>query len=206
MAHDLVIHAESLLHFEPVPFEEVPEADWLFFYSKNAVRFLVSQIEDKELLKSYKIGCFGKSTSTYFADKANMNVDFIGSGLPKEVATNFKAAVKTEKVLFIQATQSRKSIQKNWGAELHYRELVVYDNQIKPSINLSKDFDIAILTSPLNAKAFLEVAYKEQQVLITMGKTTSNFISSTYNIHSYQPNQPSLESIISLLDQILKES
>jgi len=133
-------------------------------------------------------------------------VDFIGSGVPKDVASNFKAEIKTDKALFIQATQSRKSIQNNWGSEMNYGALVVYDNQIKPAIKLFKDFDVAILTSPLNAKAFLDHAHKEDQILITMGKTTSDYIAKSYKLDSYQPDQPALESIISLLDQILKES
>jgi len=40
------IHGKSLLKFSAIPFQKTPKSDWIFFYSKNGVKFFFQRLKD----------------------------------------------------------------------------------------------------------------------------------------------------------------
>ena len=50
---------QSLIDFTPVRFNKIPEADWIFFYSKKAVHYFYRQALDQNLAIKPMIGTMG---------------------------------------------------------------------------------------------------------------------------------------------------
>ena len=172
----LEIIGQSLIHFSPVPFSTIPTTDWLFFYSKNGVKFFFEQVQKSPSFQKdiggKKWAAMGKGTATAFV-KYGINPDFIGDGKPSSTAEQFQAVAANQTVLFIQAKTSKKSIQKLLNKQTTIKELVVYDNQIKSDFELPY-FDVLVFTSPLNAQAYFEkYPLQKPQSIIAIGNTTA---------------------------------
>jgi uroporphyrinogen-III synthase len=90
-------HAEgqSLVELSPSPFSEIPAADWVFFSSKNAVRFFFQPLKSGggfELppdLEMAKWAALGPATAKALAEFVEQ-VDFVGTGEPKSTAAAFR--------------------------------------------------------------------------------------------------------------------
>ena len=85
-----MVHGRSLVELSPLPFAEVPRADWIFFSSGNAVRFFFEQLkpEQKTELARVQWAALGPSTAKILAEYIG-KVDFVGTGEPEETARRF---------------------------------------------------------------------------------------------------------------------
>jgi len=167
MQYELV--AQSLIEFKAVDFTPPPKTDWIFFYSKNAVRFFLSGLTSN--LPPSKYACMGKGT-THLAKAKKLNVQFIGNGKPKATAQQFLQVAEGQSVLFPRANRSKKSIQRLLKNKIEAYDLIVYENEIKKEWEVP-DCDILVFTSPLNAKAyFSKYLAKAHQKIIAIGNTT----------------------------------
>jgi len=54
---DFVVTGRSLLDFKPIPFKAFPKTDWIFFYSRKAVEFFLTQTHN--LPTDIKIAAYG---------------------------------------------------------------------------------------------------------------------------------------------------
>jgi len=170
------IIGQSLIHFSPIPINNLPKSDWVFFYSKKGVQFFMEQVQNapkfQKLIESVKWAVMGKGTAATLA-KFGIQADFIGTGHPTSTTAQFYKIAETHKVLFVRARNSKKSVQKIWRQPKNVVDLIVYDNQIKT------DFDIPfceylVFTSPLNAKAFFQkYPIDKSQKVIAIGNTTA---------------------------------
>ncbi len=162
----------SLVTFQAVPFLNVPETDWIFFYSKQAVKFFFENVRQNNFTINAKLAVFGKGTAK--ALEAEMYVaDFVGIGTPEANATYFATLAKGQKVLFPRAANSRLSIQKLLANNIQAVDIVVYDNQPRTDIELPT-CDWLVFTSPLNAVAyFSKYELQKGQEIIAIGKTTA---------------------------------
>ena len=79
--------AQSLIDFFPESFLKLPQADWLFFYSKKGVQFFFKN-KPKNFSKKTKWAAMGEGTATALAHQ-NISLDFIGDGSPETTAMNF---------------------------------------------------------------------------------------------------------------------
>ncbi|MEL7020121.1 MAG: uroporphyrinogen-III synthase [Bacteroidota bacterium] len=166
------VHGESLLQFTLLPFDNLPIVDWIFFYSKTAVRFFFQTLADRPL-PSCRYAAIGPRTAAVLSAHVSA-VDFVGNGQPSTTAMRFVACAKGERVLFPRARQSRQSVQKQLQQDIEVVDLVIYDNQIRQDIALPRA-DILVFTSPLNAKAYFQYRpYATGQQLVAIGTTTAD--------------------------------
>ncbi len=85
----------SLIELSLLPFSEIPAADWVFFSSKNAVRFFFQHLQSGGDFKSppgwekLKWAALGPATAKALAEFVE-KVDFVGTGEPKSTAEAFR--------------------------------------------------------------------------------------------------------------------
>ena len=77
-----------LIAFNPIPFHSLPPSNWIFFYSKNAIRFFQT-LGGFDQLWNQKIAVIGQPSADYLLQKTNIQADFIGNGVPKKTGRNF---------------------------------------------------------------------------------------------------------------------
>lgn len=171
--HDLgkqwTVTAESLLEFRAVPITRLPAANWYFFYSARGASFFLQQTEPPT---GVQLGCLGQSAAQVL-QAAGYTPQFIGEGDPKKVAEAWLPHVKQQKVVFVQAQQSRASVKKLLSGHIQATELVVYDNRMREQV-APLHTDYLIFTSPLNFQAYIQHhSIGSQQRLIGIGSTTA---------------------------------
>ena len=121
LGHTII--GQSLIQFSPVDFE-MPSADWVFFYSRNGVKYFFEHSQGQ--LAPYKWAAIGPETAELLSEYV-LDVDFVGDGVPESTAEKFHNMITDrEKVCFARAVNSQKSIQKNLPDE-QVVDLVVYD-------------------------------------------------------------------------------
>lgn len=169
-AIDAQVTALSLIDFKPCPFE-LPDSEWLFFYSKSGVDYFIDKIESLETLSKYKFATFGEMTGQALEKAINKPVDYVGNAQADKVIAELFPQVGSKGICFVCGKASIRSVQKKWPATLAYKEVIVYDHQPKKDIELSQ-YDIAILTSPMNVEAFLQSGGQAKTILC-IGTTTA---------------------------------
>lgn len=199
-----VVHAWSLLRFQPVTLTDQPLVDWLFFYSKKGVKFLLEQFEPPTELR---LAAMGKATGEALTT-AGFPPDFVGSGQPNEVAEAFKPLAQGQRVGFVQARQSRQSVQLILKNVVQSTNWVVYDNQPEEAkARTVPTTDYLLLTSPLNVIALL--GQKDRFVksrFIVIGSTTAQSLRRTGIVNFRQAEAPSEAALLQCLLRWEKES
>lgn len=183
----------SLIDFEALTFQYPSEAyDWIFFYSKNGVRYFFDQLKAGH--SSFpKFAVMGSGTNNAL-NSFGHRADFIGTGKPKDVATQFLALAKHQGVLFPQAKNSKQSIQKILAEQIESQQLLVYNNSKKRNIPTHlQENDILVFTSPLNAESYLDhFSIGANKTVISIGASTSFFLQKNKIsgfIESEAPNE-----------------
>lgn len=160
----------SLVEFSALAFDKIPDSDWLFFYSKNGIEYCFSQLDTLDNLPP--IGVIGKASAEFLKLHYNINAQFVGTGHPKETAAQFLSVANGQKVLFVQAKNSKQSVQKLLSKKVFVESLLVYDNYPKTDFELPQ-LDVLVFTSPLNVAAyFANYSYQKGQAIISIGRTT----------------------------------
>lgn len=199
-ASSFELHGESLIQFTPIPFDHLPDTDWIFFYSSNGVRyFFEGLLQNKLTLHSeIKFGAIGGGTAAtlkLFVNQAH----FIGSGDPVATSQKFNAEVKGKSILFIRALQSKKSIQKMLGPDVTICDLPVYRNEVRVKFELPT-CDVIVLTSSLNAEAYFEkYSWNANQMVVAIGQPTAVTIRKVTDKDPLIPSEPSEEAIAQLI-------
>ncbi len=160
----------SFIETKKVALKNIPQTDWIFFASSNAVDHFFSQ--DPELKPKTKFGVIGKSTEQELK-KYNRNAAFVGSiNDTKVVGKKFAKAVGSETVLFPQAKGGLRSIQQQFEDSNKITDLVVYETVKKEHTKLP-EVEIVVFTSPSNVESFFEKAkINANQKVIAIGKST----------------------------------
>jgi len=164
----------SLLSFMPVPFDPIPIVDWLFFYSKNGVKYF---FEQNQFAQDISIAAMGVSTASV-VEKYGYQVAFIGKGSPDKIATTFANKAKGQKVAFLRASNSKKSIQTKLKAGTEIIDRVVYRN-IPITNCFLPPYDILVFTSPANAQTYFKYnTFLAKQLICSIGATTTSTLQS----------------------------
>lgn len=196
----------SLIKITSIEVAEIPKATWLFFYSKNGVKYFVQNARRLHSdLKPYKIGHIGQQTAKY-AQQLNLKADFIGPGDGQSCAEDFIPLLKPgDTLLFPCATNSQHSLRPFIPKTIRSVRLDVYSNQPKNKISLP-NIDLAVLTSPLNASVFIE-NYKGESLpdLISIGKTTAKTIVKLSQQSPLITKEPNEESILMTIQSIISQ-
>lgn len=167
------IIGESLVAFEPVAFAELPEIDWCFFSSRNAVKFFFQGLKAAGLPvpAGLKWGVLGEGTAKSLKEQGYV-ADFAGNGEPQSVGAAFGVVAEGQCVLFPRAAQSRESIQKILTGLVTIVDLVVYTNVPRTDFELPSA-ELLVFTSPLNAQAyFAKYSLLKGQKLVAIGQST----------------------------------
>lgn len=166
-----VVHGQSLIDFQPVPFQPPDTMDWLFAYSSRGVHFFFEDLPPGDWA-SARWAVMGEGTAQALRGHG-ISPSFVGSGQPEEVAETFGALAKGQRVVFLQAAQSRQSVQQLLGDTVQTQSLVVYDNQPLSGFTLPP-CEVLVFTSPLNVHAYFnQYVYQAQQYLVAIGTTTA---------------------------------
>ncbi len=175
-----LVEGRSLVALAPLPFREMPECDWIFFSSKNAVRFFFQNIENQKIdLPKSKWAALGQATAKVLAEYVG-KVDLVGTGEPKGTAVGFREANPGPsppgvglRILFPAARRSRQSVMSLLAPDFHCIHFEIYDNQpiAEPPFSAA---DVLVFTSPMNAEAYFSkhILGKKQRV-VAIGATTA---------------------------------
>ena len=163
---------QSLIKFNPVKFD-LPWSEWLFFYSKNGVKYYFDQ-QPPQRMRSHKLACFGSGTASYLLDNYGFMPDYIGTGERKSTTLGLLDAASDESICFVIGRNSIRSVQELIADKLETTEICVYDNIPESKLDLS-NYKTAIITSPLNYESFVNNGGKAKH-LISIGETTSQKI------------------------------
>lgn len=164
------VEGKSLIEFKPIKFKELPQAEWIFFSSKHAVKYFLEQKPD---VKGRKFGCIGTSTSAELRAHG-LRADFIGQSTDtKLVGKQFAAKVGSAKVLFPIAKDSLQSVQWQMPKRDNVINLNVYAT-LKHSAEVDPNVKIVVFTSPSNVEAYFEKnKWNEGQLSVAMGDATA---------------------------------
>lgn len=194
---DYTVHYESLITFSPLNFEFPKDADYVFFSSKNGVKFFFDAVET--FPSNIKIGAVNKGTAqALFA--LGYHVDFIGNGGDIAKVSEDFDNVASGKVVFIQAKNSLRSIQKFIRKQSDTQTLVVYENKPKTIIEKRTE-KLLIFTSPMNVEAYFNrYGLSEEQSVISIGSSTSDKLKSLGFTDFKTAFEP---TYISIIDEII---
>jgi hydroxymethylbilane synthase len=165
------IHGKSLIDVRPIRFTSIPETDWIFFSSRNAVSAFFGQ--NPQLKEGVKFAVIGTGTESALKSHG-YEASFVGKTADTgEVGKAFSIVADGHSVLFPQARKSMRSVQKQLSFQTKVFDLFVYSTEIKTDIE-APDADVVIFTSPSNVEAYFEKFNLEKvQRVIAMGTTTA---------------------------------
>lgn len=199
------IQGLSLIDFKPIAFEYQKDADWLFFYSKNGIKYFFEQQKTTTQLPA--IAVIGEASALYLKQHYSITANFVGTGHPRDTAEQFAILTKGEKVVFVQAQHSKQSVQKLLGEHIISHNLIVYNNYFKSHFEISPA-DILVFTSPMNVNAyFSRYTLQAFQQVVSIGKTTAKTLNQ-HGIANYiiasKPNETALaETCLDIINQRL---
>lgn len=198
------IIGQSLIQFSPTPTTAIPNVDWIFFYSKNGVKYFLEMVKSSPSfsIKMVKWAVIGKGTAEALTTY-QIQPDFIGNGRPKATAQAFGEMAAGQAVLFPRAKNSKKSIQNLLCSQLTVNDLVVYENEVKANFTIPY-CDILVFTSPLNATAYFQkYALNAKQKIIAIGKTTEKTLQQLGIKNSIIATKPSEQALANAVTQVL---
>lgn len=194
-----IINAASLQEITPVPFDEVPQTEWLFFYSRNAVRtFFAHVINIKFDATQYRIATLGHGTADELEKRTGISADFIGNGSMDDIAASLLHAIGSESVCFVRGKNAVQSIQLRLP-NIRMTELITYNN-IKKSGFTVPPSDILVFTSPLNVAAYyFENLVQMDQIVVAIGNSTAKALMNLGIFKVKVPEKPTEKSICDLI-------
>jgi uroporphyrinogen-III synthase len=159
-AHGWKVFGQSFVILSPIPFEQIPEAEWLFFSSQNAVRFFFQNLEKRNItLPNVQWAALGPATARVL-DHFTGEVAFTGTGEPKGSAQLFRRhCARLQRsigpVVFPAAKRSRQSVMNLLQSDFQCIHFEIYDNQpLKDPMPRTED--VLAFTSPLNAESYFK--------------------------------------------------
>ena len=164
----------SLTRFESIPFQGIPECEWIFFSSRNCVKYFFNQ--NPVIPIGVKIGSIGGTTAEALI-KRGIESHFTGNGLDTSaIGKQFAELAGEARVLFPQSTASFRTVQKQFTPEQKVVDMVVYDTIENENITIP-DADVVVLTSPSNAILyFRKKKVLPDQVFVPIGLSTAEVL------------------------------
>lgn len=173
-AHGFILYDQLLAEYSPVSWT-LPSADfsWIFFSSKQAVRYFMKRYKHQE---GIKYGAIGKGTADELR-KYQQRASFIGQSTDTaRIGKQFAAMVGKSHVLFPVASNSMRSVQKQFPVSNQCIDLVVYrtEQQIPDTF---PEADVYLVSSPANAEVLLShVPVRPDARWIAFGDATAKVL------------------------------
>lgn len=159
-----------LIDIVKIPFSYTPQVNWIFFTSKNSIKYFFEQ--NPTVSENVKYGIISQAsekTLRYFGKHST----FVGNGVDlAKIAKDFRQVLGNDSVLFPQAMDSLQTIQKYLAFTNTTHNLYTYKTILKTEFELPYT-DIVVFTSPSNVKAYFS-KYKldPRQLVVAMGSST----------------------------------
>lgn len=196
-AFGYTVSGKSLIETTPVAFSQIPACDWIFFSSKNGVKYFFEQ--NPSLPAGIKFGTTGSGTARALR-KFGYTESFCGSSTDmEETGKEFAEFARGAKILFPQAADSLQTIQKQLKGFAECINLVVYKTNPKTGIKIP-DAAITVFTSPSNVDSFFSANKKRLSgKAIAIGKSTDAHLRE-YGINNallpYSPDETGLADAV----------
>ncbi len=191
--------ARSMLHFEHVAFELPRKGDWVFAYSRHGVEGFLAQGRTLEWLGGgdRRLAAIGAKTAEAWT-AAGLECGFVGTGEPASTAEAFRAIASGSEVVFVEAEQSRGSVQALLGPTVSALALTTY-RATAAEIDLPP-VDIALLTSPRSAELFLARVDEPARVqLFCIGPTTAAAVGALgFGVAGVAP-RPEVDALLQMI-------
>ena len=199
-----IVHAESLIEFDLVPFNYFPYCEWIFFYSPRCVQYFFD-MADANRYRNSRFAVMGTGTARAMIER-DIIPDFIGNGNPEQTAESFVEEAYEQRVLFPQAENSRKSVEKLIADQVEVMDIVVYSNLAKKEFSIPES-DILVFTSPLNAQTYFDkYSLMSKQKVLAIGKTTAESLRNMGIFKFYIAETPTISGILTAITNIRTES
>jgi uroporphyrinogen-III synthase len=197
------LHAESLITISKIRFTHTPKTDWIFFSSKNAIKYFFSQ--EPELAPAVKFAVMGEA-SRQFLKTYDKEAAFVGKGVDvSAIAKDFASQIGNQTVLLPQAIDSFQSIQKQLSFSNNCFNLFVYKTTVKTDFEIPTA-DVLVFTSPSNVKAyFAKYQYYPQQIVVGIGSTTAAALRTAGVKQVSLPKSFTEEGLLEILQSLLSE-
>ncbi|MDQ3192795.1 MAG: hydroxymethylbilane synthase [Bacteroidota bacterium] len=166
-----LVTGQSLIDIKPIRFSSIPDTDWIFFSSSHAV---IEFFKQKPSIKTgIKYGVIGKGTEATL-NTFDIKADFVGASAETNlVGKEFAQIADGKGVLFPQAKDSLRSVQKQLSFQTKVYDLFVYKSTSKNKITIPET-DVVVFTSPSNVEAFFKHSdLSNVQRVICIGTTTA---------------------------------
>lgn len=197
------IYNQSLIDFSIIENEQFPDFEWIFFYSRNAVKYFFEQkVNQNRDFGKKRFGVMGTGSQKALLT-FGLEAEFVGRGEPQKIAKDFFQLTKSDKILFIRAKQSKQSVE-SFFVEKQYESIAVYDNVAKSNPQIPYT-DVAILTSPLNATGYFIGDNTKSKILISMGTTTHSYILERYQRDSLIPEESNEKELLKIIQGLLSK-
>lgn len=195
-ANGYTVEGASLIAFARIPFDAVPDSDWVFFYSARAVRYFFEGLRQLPAFAEWRsgmplrasamqtgqphspqgpyrrVGSIGASTAQAIS-RYLPHLDFIGTGDPESTATAFAAYAQGQTVLFPSALTSQRAMQRRLQDVIASINLPVYRNIPRPDV-APRTESVLVFTSPMNVRAYAAAApWLPEQRIIAIGRSTA---------------------------------
>jgi len=194
------VYAESLIEFDLVPFNYFPNCEWIFFYSPRCVQYFF-EMADPRRYRNSQFAVMGAGTARAMIE-LDIIPDFIGNGNPEQTAESFGEEAYEQRVLFPQAENSRKSVEKLIADQVDVIDIVVYSNLPKSKFSIPH-CDVLIFTSPLNAQTYFnKYALKKGQKILAIGKTTAEGLRNLGIFKMEIAQSPTSKGILEQLEKM----
>lgn len=191
------VHHLSLIEIQPIAFEVDHETDWIFVSSSNGARIL---FKDYLPDSTIKIAVVGKATADAVRS-FGLEPSFIGeTGDMHEVGRQFVPILAHKSVMFYGA-EGGSEILRSELPEEQVSFTSIYSTELKADIDLPET-EYVFLTSPSNAKAYLQNASPEGKHIIAIGNTTAKYLASRVDTDIHIPTAPTEEHVIGLLRRL----
>lgn len=164
----------------------VPQSEWLFFNSKNAIDAF---FKHNHLSFKSKIACYGESTAKH-AKKYFNEVHFFGNGgFPEQIASEFFSLHRPKSVVFLGSDKSNKSIMSFLPQETQSVFLVAY----KTTPITEQEYlnhDLLVFTSAMNLKTYCSTnKIQPHQKVVCFGNTVKQEAIKYEIGHCIVPNK-----------------
>ncbi|MBC8172584.1 MAG: uroporphyrinogen-III synthase, partial [Chitinophagales bacterium] len=187
------VSGKSLIYIAPIAIHNIPQADWIFFTSRNGVKYFFEQI--KKLPEHIRIAAIGTETAIAVKNYGYLP-HFIGNA---DTTDKFSFIARDQTVLFPQALYARESLTQSIEQYAEVIKMPVYENTALKNISLPQ-YDYVVFTSPMNADAYLSANnIKETQRIIAIGTTTKNHLMQKGFEKIYVPPLTNLMSVADLI-------
>ena len=191
------VHGSSLIRVEPIDFKIERDYDWIFLSSSNGAKIL---FHSYQLPEHTKLGVVGQATAKT-VKSFGLFPDFVGeTGNMDELGDLLARTIGSNTVLFAGAKGGSEKVRSSIP-DAQQDFIPVYETVLRDDVKIP-DTEVVFLTSPSNAKNYLNSNSLNGKVAIAIGQTTAGFLRENGIETVHVPRTPKEEDLIDLISSL----